>query len=176
MAVHAAHAVMQQDVGGAGRARPAVGADHAVGGERDFELLGFEPFVQKIGGALREDLDQPDDFLGAEAAQLRRRASDNRRNRPGRCGGKSGGVVSSSDSTTCASRSRWSSYSGNASASCARKLRDLRQRLRAILPHEEIAAVGKRRKERRILGVDAIAEALAAPDREPRVPACRLVR
>ena len=58
MAAHAAHAVVQQDVGGAGRARTAVGADHAVGGERDLDLFGFEPLVQKIGGALREDLDQ----------------------------------------------------------------------------------------------------------------------
>ena len=39
MAVDAAHAVMQQDVGRAGRARAAVGADHAVGGERDLDLF-----------------------------------------------------------------------------------------------------------------------------------------
>ena len=57
----AAHAVVQQDVGRARRARAAVGADHAVGGERDFDLLGFEPLVEELGGALREDLDQGDD-------------------------------------------------------------------------------------------------------------------
>ena len=39
MSGHAAHAVMQQDVGRAGRARAAVGADHAVGGQRDLHLL-----------------------------------------------------------------------------------------------------------------------------------------
>ena len=62
MAVYAAHAVVQQDVGCAGRSRTAVGADDAIGGERDFHLLGFEPFVEKLGGALREDFNQPDDF------------------------------------------------------------------------------------------------------------------
>ena len=40
-----------------------------------------------------------------------------------------------------------------------RELRDFIQRLRAILPHEEMAAVGKGREERRVLGVHAIAEA-----------------
>ena len=69
MAVHAAHAVVQQDVGGSGRARTAVCADHAVGGERDFDLLRFKPFVQKLGGALREDLDQSDDFSARKTAE-----------------------------------------------------------------------------------------------------------
>ena len=40
------------------------------------------------------------------------------------------------------------------------KLGDFGQRLGAILPHEQMRAVGKGRKERGILGVDAIAEAL----------------
>ena len=65
MAVHAAHAVVQQDVGGAGRARAAVGADHAVGGQRHLDLFGFEPLVQKFRGALREDLDQRHHVLRA---------------------------------------------------------------------------------------------------------------
>ena len=63
MSVHAAHAVVQQNVRRAGRARPAVGADHAVGGERHLDLLGLEPLVQEVGGALREDLHQADDLL-----------------------------------------------------------------------------------------------------------------
>ena len=58
MPADAAHAVVQQDVGRARRARAAVGADHAVGGERDLHLRRFEPLVQEIGRALREDLDQ----------------------------------------------------------------------------------------------------------------------
>ena len=39
VAAHAAHAMVQQDVGRAGRARAAVGADHAIGGQRDLHLL-----------------------------------------------------------------------------------------------------------------------------------------
>src|ERR1700721_1150431 len=39
------------------------------------------------------------------------------------------------------------------------KFRDFLQRPRAILPHEQMAAVGKGRKERGVLGVHAIAEA-----------------
>ena len=69
MAVHAAHAVVQQNVRRAGRARAAVGADHAVGGERDLDLLRLEPFVQKLRRALREDLHQPDDLGFREPAQ-----------------------------------------------------------------------------------------------------------
>ena len=46
MAGHAAHHVVHQDVSRALRARAAVGADHAVGGQGDFELRRFEPFVE----------------------------------------------------------------------------------------------------------------------------------
>ena len=35
-----------------------------------FSCFGFEPLVQKIGGALGEDFHQPDDFLAREAPQL----------------------------------------------------------------------------------------------------------
>ena len=38
------------------------------------------------------------------------------------------------------------------------KLGDFRQGLRAILPHKEVAAIWERRKERRVLRVDAITE------------------
>ncbi len=41
-----------------------------------------------------------------------------------------------------------------------RKLGDFGQRASAILPHEEMAAVGKRREKRRVLGIHAIAEPL----------------
>ena len=47
MAVDAAHAVMQQNIGRAGRSRAAVGSDHAVGGEGHLELFGFEPSSRK---------------------------------------------------------------------------------------------------------------------------------
>ncbi len=56
MAGHAAHHVMQQNVGGAGRTWSAVGSDDAVGGEGHFDFVRFEPFVEKIGCALGEDL------------------------------------------------------------------------------------------------------------------------
>ena len=58
LAAHAAHAVMHQNVSGAGRTRAAIGADHAIGRQRDFDLRRFEPFIQKIRRALREDLHQ----------------------------------------------------------------------------------------------------------------------
>jgi hypothetical protein len=61
--------MMQQDVSRARRARAAVGADHAIGGQRDLHLLGFEPLVEQIGGALREDFHQRDGVLGAQSAQ-----------------------------------------------------------------------------------------------------------
>ena len=68
---HAAHAVVHQDVGGACRARAAVGADHAIGGERDLDLRRFEPLVEKIGRALREDFDQARDLAGPRLAEPR---------------------------------------------------------------------------------------------------------
>ena len=70
MAADASHHVMQQDVGGARRSRPAIRADNGVGGERHFDFAGFEPLVQELDGALGEDLDQADDFLRAEAAHF----------------------------------------------------------------------------------------------------------
>src|SRR5690348_8770002 len=52
MAADAAHHVMHEDVRGAWRARSAVRADDAVGGERDFDFVGLEPLVEEVGGAL----------------------------------------------------------------------------------------------------------------------------
>ncbi len=56
LAGDAAHRVVEQDVGRPGGTRPAVGTDDAVGGERHLQLLGLEPFVEHVGGALGEDL------------------------------------------------------------------------------------------------------------------------
>jgi hypothetical protein len=61
---------MQQDVGGAGRAWPSVGAYDTVGGEGHFDFVRFEPFVEKIGRALGEDLNQADDLFAAQFVQL----------------------------------------------------------------------------------------------------------
>ena len=69
MAGHAAHAVVQQNVSGARRARSAVGADHAIGGQGDLDLFGLEPLVEQFGGARGEDLHHRDDVFGAETAQ-----------------------------------------------------------------------------------------------------------
>src|SRR5688572_24673404 len=57
MAVNLSHDVMQEDIGGAGSARPGVGADHAIEGQRYLQLLGFKPFLQKMSRALSKDLD-----------------------------------------------------------------------------------------------------------------------
>ncbi len=66
---HSAHAVVHQDVGGAGGARASVGADHAIGCEGHFDFGRFEPLVEKIGGALREDFDEAGDLARAELAE-----------------------------------------------------------------------------------------------------------
>ena len=71
LAAHAAHAMMQQNVSRARRARSAIGADHAIGGERHFHLVRFEPLVQKIGRALGEDLHQARRFRAARAPRSR---------------------------------------------------------------------------------------------------------
>src|SRR5882724_4008039 len=55
MAVHTPHAVVQQNISGTGRSGASIRADHSVGGQRHLHLFGFEPFVQKIRGALSED-------------------------------------------------------------------------------------------------------------------------
>ena len=74
-------------------------------------------------------------------------------------GGNSGGVVSSRLSTTSESRSRCSSYAGNTSASCLENFAISASGLGAILPHEEMAAVGEGREESGIFGVHLVAEA-----------------
>ena len=73
LAAYAAHAVMQQDIGGAGRARAAVGADHPIGRQGHFHFRRFEPLIQKVCRALGEYFNQPDHFL---AAQLRHSSGD----------------------------------------------------------------------------------------------------
>jgi len=58
--------VVHEDVGGAGRTRASIGAYDAIGGEGDFDLRRFEPFVEKVGGALGEDLHQAHGLAAAE--------------------------------------------------------------------------------------------------------------
>jgi hypothetical protein len=120
---HAAHAVVHQDVGRAGGTRAAVRADHAIGRERDFDLGRFEPFVEQVGGALREDLHEAGNLARAQLAEA---ASSFRYSTksPGFFGGSSGGVTSSSDSTTTRERSRYASYFGNAFGIARGELRD----------------------------------------------------
>src|ERR1035441_7800929 len=65
-----AHAVVQQDVGRARRARSAVGADRPVGSEGDLDFLAFEPLAEELGRALREDLDQRHEIARAQAAHF----------------------------------------------------------------------------------------------------------
>src|ERR1700743_1662627 len=60
------HAMVHQDVSGARGPRASVGSDHAIGGEGDLYFRRFEPLVQKIGGALREDLDEAGNLARAE--------------------------------------------------------------------------------------------------------------
>src|SRR5437867_5951698 len=58
MSAHSAHAVMQQNIGGAWRARAAVGPYHSISRERNLDLRRFEPLIQKIRGALGENPNQ----------------------------------------------------------------------------------------------------------------------
>ena len=44
-----AHHVMEQDIRGARLRRRGVGADHRIRGQRDFQLLAVEPFVEQVG-------------------------------------------------------------------------------------------------------------------------------
>ena len=158
LAADAAHDVMQQDVGGAGRARSAVRADDAVGGERDFDFVRFEPFVEEIGRALREDFHQTDDFFRGESAESCRAVSDSRRNRQAvrRKLGRRGEEQAFDHfgeplQMIFVRRKHFGVVRG--------EFRDFGQGFGAILPHEEMAAVGKRREERGIFRVDTIAEA-----------------
>src|ERR1035437_3125494 len=65
-----AQAASQQDVRRPRRARSAISADHAVGGQRDLDFLGLEPFVEELRRALREDLDQRHEIARAQFAHL----------------------------------------------------------------------------------------------------------
>ena len=62
-AAHAAHDMMEQHVGRAGRVRAALGADHAVGGQRHLQGLRLKPRVEKILHALREDVQVAHQFF-----------------------------------------------------------------------------------------------------------------
>ena len=71
--VDLAHVVMQQHVGGAGRAGPEEGADDAAGGFRALERIEFEPLVEQVAGRLRRELGDP---VALALAQARAVASE----------------------------------------------------------------------------------------------------
>ena len=58
LAVHLAEAMVQQHIGRARRRRRRVGADDAVEGEGGLDDVALEPAVEKIGGAVREEVEQ----------------------------------------------------------------------------------------------------------------------
>ena len=156
MPADSAHAMVQQNVGRPRRARAAVSADHAIGGERDLHFRRFEPFVEEFGRALGEDLDQRDDVLGRQMADAPGEAQivhdvDGGRRKLRRC-------------------SEQQAFDDPRDALklilvCGVDLRvvfgelgDFREGLRPVLPHEEVPAIGKDGKEGGILGIHAIAE------------------
>ncbi len=58
LAIHLAEAVVQEDVGGAGRRRGGVVADDAVEGEGRLDGVALEPAVEEVGGAAGEEIDE----------------------------------------------------------------------------------------------------------------------
>ena len=52
-----AHVVMQQNVGGAGRAHAEKSSDNARGRHRRLEHIGLKPLIEKVGGAHGHELD-----------------------------------------------------------------------------------------------------------------------
>ena len=61
--------MVQQNVGGAGRAHAEKSADDSGGGHGGFERIGFEPLVEKIGGAHGHELDEIVFVLGGEGLE-----------------------------------------------------------------------------------------------------------
>src|SRR4029077_16278090 len=57
-AVNFAHVVVEENVGGAGRANAEKSANDAGSGHGGFQDVGFKPLVEKIGGAHGHELDQ----------------------------------------------------------------------------------------------------------------------
>src|SRR5579863_7756259 len=71
-AVNLAHVVVQQHVGGAGRAYAEKGADNARGGHRRLEHIGLEPLVEKVGGAHGHELHQVVLVAGGQGTEMAR--------------------------------------------------------------------------------------------------------
>ena len=159
MSGHAAHAVMQQDIRRAGRAWAAVGSNHSVGRQRHLHLLGFEPLVEILGRALGEDLDQRHHVLRTQPAQTARELQvideiANAARWKLRRRGEQQALHHLREALDLVFVSRISL------GVAPREFGNLGQRLRAILPHEEVAAIGERGEERRVFGVHLIAVAL----------------
>ncbi len=159
MSVNAAHAVVQQNVRGSRRSRSAVGADHAVGCERHFELLGFEPFVQEFGGALREDFHQAHDlgFRQSPQAPEQFQVVDKVAGSGGRKVRRRGEKERLGDHGEAFETMF---ILGIRLRIPRRELGDLSKCFRRILPHEKMTAIGERGEEGRILGIHVISEAL----------------
>jgi hypothetical protein len=68
-AVDFAHVVMEEDIGGPGRANPKKGADDSGSRHGGFEDVGFEPLVEEIGGAHGHELDESVTLVGGEFAE-----------------------------------------------------------------------------------------------------------
>jgi hypothetical protein len=154
----ATHAVVKQDVGSAGRAGSAVGADHAVGGERDLHLLGLKPVVQKVGGGLRKYLDEGREIGGGKVAKAggKFQPIDDRAPASGREGRRCFEQQGFDD----AGQSLEVGFvAGERGGVVLGEFGDLGTGFGLILPHEQVAAVGVRRKERRIFGNDPVAMA-----------------
>ncbi len=81
-AVDLAHVVVQQDVGGAGRADALVGADDPGGRHRRLERVRLEPLVEEVRGAHRHELDE-DRLLALGKLLERAREAGERHERPG---------------------------------------------------------------------------------------------
>ena len=136
---------------------PGVGADHPVGGQRHLDFLGLEPLVEELRGALREDLNQRHQIARAQAAHL-----------PGELQ-----VIDEIDGAwrerrRCGQQQAFHHLRETLQLIFVRRVDigvvrrefgDFGQRLRAVLPHEEMAPVGKRGEEGGILGVHLVAVA-----------------
>ena len=156
---HSAHAVMQQNVSRAGRPRPAIGADHAIGDQCHFHLFGFEPLVQELGRAGGEDLHHGGEVFGTQTAHAARQLQVV--DEVAHAGGRKLRRRGQQQPFHYLRDTLQLIFVGRIDLRvAARELGDLGQRLGAVLPHEEMAAVGKSREEGRILGVHLISVAL----------------
>src|SRR6185312_11730885 len=143
MAIQAAHRMMQQNVGGSRGTRTAVSSDDSIGGKRHLDFFALKPVIQKIRGALREYFYESDDLAPRQAAQLAYEL-----------------YVIDKIADALWWEFRWRDQQQRfrhhseffkmrfVARKCLgialREFGDLGQRLRAILPHEQVTPVGKR--------------------------------